>query len=39
MDEKDVNVTTNEGLTDEQRELLTQFAARSGRTNTGAVGT
>ncbi|MEU1258457.1 hypothetical protein ABZ445_34715 [Streptomyces chartreusis] len=28
MDEKDENVTTNEGLTEEQRELLTQFAAR-----------
>ncbi|MDX3365287.1 hypothetical protein PV387_04475 [Streptomyces sp. ME02-6987-2C] len=28
MDEKNENVTTNEGLTEEQRELLTQFAAR-----------
>jgi hypothetical protein len=28
MNEKDENVTTNEGLTEEQRELLTQFAAR-----------
>ncbi|WP_037620159.1 hypothetical protein [Streptomyces aureus] len=28
MDEKDENVTTNEGLTKDQRELLTQFAAR-----------
>jgi hypothetical protein len=28
MDEKDENATTNEGLTEEQRELLTQFAAR-----------
>ncbi|MFJ8636966.1 hypothetical protein [Streptomyces sp. NPDC093568] len=28
MDEKDENVTTNEGLTEEQRELLAQFAAR-----------
>jgi hypothetical protein len=28
MDEKDENVTTNEGLTQEQPELLTRFAAR-----------
>jgi hypothetical protein len=28
MNEKDENVTTNEGLTEEQRELLTEFAAR-----------
>lgn len=28
MDEKHENVTTSEGLTEQQRDLLTQFAAR-----------
>ncbi|MEV0934257.1 hypothetical protein ACIBMX_10715 [Streptomyces phaeochromogenes] len=28
MDDRDENVTTTEGLTEEQRELLAQFAAR-----------
>lgn len=38
MDEKNENVTTNEGLTEEQRELLTQFAARRAARLTVASG-
>ncbi|MGW4490476.1 hypothetical protein [Streptomyces sp. NPDC004376] len=38
MDEKDDNVTTTEGLTEEQRELLTQFAARRAARLTVAAG-